>query len=72
MATIDWEGKLYIGIALNCDYEKVTFQNSMPGYVVHHYTHSNNNNTKTLGLTIPLDTTHLWVKKSDAIRKVAS
>ena len=31
--TTDWEGKLYIGIALKWDYEKGTVQNSMPGYV---------------------------------------
>ena len=31
--TTDWEVKLYIGIALKWDYEKVTFQLSMPGYV---------------------------------------
>ena len=29
----DWEGKLYIGIALKWDHEKVTVQLSMPGYV---------------------------------------
>ena len=31
--TTDWEGKLYIGIALKWDYEKGTVQLSMPGYV---------------------------------------
>ena len=31
--TTDWEGKLYIGIALKWDYEKGTIQLSMPGYV---------------------------------------
>ena len=31
--TTDWEGKLYLGIALKWDYKKVTFQLSMPGYV---------------------------------------
>ena len=31
--TIDWEGKLYIGKALNWDYGKGTVQLSMPGYV---------------------------------------
>ena len=33
MVTTDWEGKLYIGIALNWDYEKGTVQLSIPGYV---------------------------------------
>ena len=31
--TTYWEGKLYIGIALKWDYEKVTVQLSMPEYV---------------------------------------
>ena len=31
--TTNWEGKLYIGIALKWDYEKGTIQLSMPGYV---------------------------------------
>ena len=31
--TTDWEGKLYVGIALKWDYEKVTVQFSMPRYV---------------------------------------
>ena len=31
--TIDWEGNLYIGIALKWDYEKGKVQLSMPGYV---------------------------------------
>ena len=31
--TTDWEGKLYIGIALKWDYEKGTVQISMTGYV---------------------------------------
>ena len=31
--TTDWEGKLYIGIALKWDYEKGTVQLSIPGYV---------------------------------------
>ena len=31
--TIDWEGKLYIGIALKWDYEKGTVQLSRPWYV---------------------------------------
>ena len=29
----DWEGNLYIGIALKWEYEKGTFQLSIPGYV---------------------------------------
>ena len=29
----DWEGKLYIGIAIKWAYEKGTVQISMPGYV---------------------------------------
>ena len=38
--TTDWEVKLYIGIALKWDYEKVTVQLTMPGYVcvaLHHF-----------------------------------
>ena len=31
--TIDWEGKLYIGIAIKWDHEKGMVQLSMPGYV---------------------------------------
>ena len=31
--TTDWEGRLYIGIALKWDYEKGTVQLSIPGYV---------------------------------------
>ena len=31
--TTDWEGKFYIGVALNWDYKKVTFRLSMPVYV---------------------------------------
>ena len=31
--TTDWEGNLYIVIALKWDYETVTVQLSMPGYV---------------------------------------
>ena len=31
--TIDWEGKLYIGIALKWDYEKGTVQLSMTGSI---------------------------------------
>ena len=29
----DWEGKLYIGVALKWEYEKGTVKLSMPGYV---------------------------------------
>ena len=32
-ATTDWEGKLYIGIALKWDYEKFTVKLSILGYV---------------------------------------
>ena len=32
--TTDWEGKFYIGIALKWEYEKVTVQLSMSGYVL--------------------------------------
>ena len=31
--TPEWEEKLYIGIALNWDYEKGTVQLSIPGYL---------------------------------------
>ena len=41
--TTDWEGKLYIGIALMWDYEKGTVQISMPYYVhaaLHDFKHN--------------------------------
>ena len=40
--TTDWEGNLYIGIALKWDHEKVTVQLSMPVYVraaLHYFQH---------------------------------
>ena len=58
--TTDWEGKLYIEIALKWDYKKVTVQISMPGYVhaeLHSFQHKNKK--KTPGFTIPLDTSYL-------------
>ena len=57
--TTDWEGKLYIEIALKWDYKKVTVQISMPGYVresLHPFQQKTQN---TPGLTIPLDVTQL-------------
>ena len=60
--TTDWEGKLYIEIALKWDYKKVTVQISMPGYVraaLHSFQQKNLNTT---GLTIPLGKT-IYEKK---------
>ena len=40
--TTEWEEKLYNGISIKCDYEKVTFQLSMPGYecaAIHAFQH---------------------------------
>ena len=71
--TIDWEGTLYIGIALKWNYEKGTVQISITGYVrasIHSFQHKKTQNTP--GITIPLDTTHLCEKQSDAIRKIIS
>ena len=48
--TIDWEEKLYIRIALKWDYEKVTFQLSMPDYVLavlQSFQHNNKKYPKT-------------------------
>ena len=59
--TINWEGNLYIGIALKWDYEKGTVDLSMPGYVCAalHSIHHKKPKT-TAGLTITLSTTHIW------------
>ena len=58
--TTDSEGILYIGITLKWDYEKVTFQISIPGYVqsaLHLFQREKPQNTPLL--TIPLYTTYL-------------
>ena len=42
--TTEWDGKIYVGISLNWDYDKGTFQLSMSGYVhveFHNFQHKN-------------------------------
>ena len=66
---IDWEGKLFIGIAMKWDYEKITVQLSMPSYlraVLHSFQHENKTFSKTHhtpGHNSDME------KQSDAIRK---
>ena len=57
--TKDWEGKLYIGIALKWDHEKARSNFQCQAMYVQHYTHSNKKNQTKPGLTIPLDTINI-------------
>ena len=55
--TIDWEGKLYIGIALKWDHKKGTSQLSMIGYVrtaLHSFQHDKPK--------LPQDSPHPWTQ----------
>ena len=61
-----------MGIALKWDYEKLTVQLSMLGYV-HAVLHSlKHKNKKTPELTMTLDTNNISKIQSDTIRKSSS
>ena len=55
--TLDWKGKLYIGIALKWDHEKGTVQLSIPGYVrvaLHSFRHKKPK--------IPQESSYPWIQ----------
>ena len=57
--TTDWEVKLYTGISLRWEYEKVTVQISIPGYIYAALHLFQQQKQKTTRFTIPLDPTYL-------------
>ena len=68
--TTDLEGKLYIGIALKCEYENFTVQLSMTIYI-----HAELNSFQHKKAKRPQDSPYLWTQpvlknQSDAMREI--
>ena len=70
--TTDWEGKLYIGIALKWDYKKGTVQLKCQDMYIQHYINSNTKIKNTPVFNIILGKIHLHKNQSDAIREINS